>query len=418
MGQSYAKEALTVIRLDVIGTRQSAERAAAESLKRLMEEFWIGIEEDPDSDVRILVDINCPGQRVEDIDIVVLAVFAKPREIIIPALDDGTELGRFLLGSLCAVIEVKGHRRDSVKFDGDRLCVRYDDDWHDATRQSGQQAPSLVHHLERRGVTPPYVYKFIWLRNVSQEEMAQGRSANNPLPHNLLFSDSSMGSLLTSVWIQWQAKHPNTQVLYGDKLLIGSDRHTRTPADLNGISQTLTGQKMTLLPARATSVVRAEYRSHPGRLHSNASKNQHSRGRTGLSFVSLVRSSPVLLFLTLVIVGSSLIGIQRLLAWIRPAVQTSRQSSLELAPFEGKYKCYRKSETYVLTIGREGDRLYAGSVKGRIELLPVHGNEFRGAQDLGGSRGTFAFNRNAKGKVVSLTINGGAGQKSVCQPLE
>lgn len=117
-----------MIRLDVIGSAQLDERAAAESLQGLMREFWPGIEQDPDSDVRILVDVNCPGQAVEDLDIVVLAVFATPRELIVPALDNGSEVGRFLLGSLCAVIEVKSHGRDSVKLEGDRLCVRYGDE--------------------------------------------------------------------------------------------------------------------------------------------------------------------------------------------------------------------------------------------------------------------------------------------------
>jgi len=114
-----------VIRLDIIGSGQSDERAAAESLRDIIRKFWVGIEEDRDSDVRILVDVNCPGQTVEDIDIVVLAVFAKPPEIMIPARDNGPEIGRFLLGSFCAVIEVKTHQRDSVELRGDVLRVKY-----------------------------------------------------------------------------------------------------------------------------------------------------------------------------------------------------------------------------------------------------------------------------------------------------
>ncbi|MEA2205545.1 MAG: hypothetical protein QOE77_2321 [Blastocatellia bacterium] len=407
-----------MIRLHVIGKAQSDERAAAESLYALMSEFWVGIEQDPDSDVRILVDVNCPGQAVQDLDIVVLAVFAKPPEIMIPDRDKGSELGRFLLGNLCAVIEVKSHRREGVKLDGDRLCVRYGDDWHDATRQNAQQAASLKRHLEQRNLIPPYVYNFIWLRNVTGEEMAQGRSANNPLPHNLLFSDSSMGNLLTSIWTDWHAKHPNTRVLYGDQLLISSDRHTRAQADFDGISQTLTSREMTLLPVRATSVSQTGYRGDAGRVRSNASRTQYSRRRGRPSFLRLVRSLPGLLILALVVVGSSLIGFQRLVGWIRPpAVQTSQQGSADFAAFEGKYKCQSKGESYNLTINRDGDRLHASSVKGHIALIPVSKNEFRGGSNVGGFN-SFSFSRNVLGKVVSLTSSGNDGQKILCQRID
>jgi hypothetical protein len=411
-----------VIRLDVKGSGQTDEREAAESLQRLMREFWVGIDQDRDSDVRILVDVNCSGQRVKDIDIVVLAVFANPPKLKVPARENGLELGRFLLGSLCAVIEVKSHPPDAIKMHGDSLCVKYRDDWHDATRQNGQQVHSLVRHLEHRGVSAPYVYNFIWLRNVARGELAQGRSENNPLPHNLLFKDSGIGNLLTSVWTDWQARHPNTLLLYDDELLIDSDRHTNAPTDFNAISRALTGQEMSLLPARASSVAYADrrgigYRRNVGSLP-NSSTDHYSQRRRRDSLTRFVKSLPALLFLLLVLVGGSLIGIQRLLAWIRPVVETPRPASAEFAAFEGKYKCQRKSESYVLTISRESDRLYASSAKGRVELLPVSKNEFRGSQELGGSRSTFAFNRNAKGKVMSLTINGNAGQKSVCQPLD
>ena len=411
-----------MIRLDVIGSGRSDEREAAEALQHLMREFWVGIDQDPDSDVRILVDVNCSGQRVKDIDIVVLAVFANPPKLKVPARENGLELGRFLLGSLCAVIEVKGHRPDAIKMHGDSLCVRYRDDWHDATRQNGQQVHSLVRHLENRGVSAPYVYNFIWLRNVVRGELAQGRSENNPLPHNLLFKDSGIGNLLTSVWTDWQARHPQTLLLYDDELIIDSDRHTNAPTDFNAISRALTGQEMSLLPARASSIAYADrrglgYRRNAGSLP-NSSTDHYARRRGRDSLTRFVKSLPALLFLLLVLVGGSLIGIQRLLAWIRPAFETSRPASAEFAAFEGRYKCQRRSENYVLTITSESDRLYASSVKGRIELLPVSKNEFRGSQDLGGFGGGFVFRRGAKGQVVGVTSSGDDGQQMICHRID
>jgi len=227
-----------------------------------------------------------------------------------------------------------------------------------------------------------------------------------------------MGNLLTSIWIDWQAKHPNTLVLYGDKLLIGSDRHTRAPADFNGISQTLSSKEMTLLPARATSVVQARrertgYRRDDP-FSSNAPVNHYSRPYSRLSLVRLVRSLPGLLFLTFVAIGSFLIGFQRLVDWIQPAVQTSRKSSAEFGAFEGKYRCQRKSESYILTIKREGERLYASSGKERSELIRVSKNEFRGNSGSGMFKGTFVFSRNATGMIVSVTSSGNDGLSVVC----
>ena len=402
----------------IVGVGGRGEREAAESLKRLILDFWPTLETDVDSDVRILVNVNCTGQKVEDLDLVVLAVFSNPPELKIPALDGSTILDTFLLGSLCAVIEVKTHRRDSVDLSGDVLNVKYKGDWHDATYQNRQQMHALIRYLEHRGLTAPHVYKFIWLRNVTRQELAHGRLADSPLPHNLLCSDSTWGNLLTSLWTDWRAKYPNTELLHNDKLFISSDRPNVALVDFNSVSRVLCGEEMTVQPARASHVVHSPRQTIGSRTVDPSrpfvtERNSYARRRNGISLWKFVRSVPAFLALVLVVGLGSAITMKRLSDWTRgPALQ--QRTPLNFAAFPGRYKCQRKSERYTITVTSGSDRLYASSDRGSVELLPVGENEFRAPVGIQELRGKFIFSRNSKGRIVSLTHIPEGGPRLLC----
>ncbi len=69
---------------------------------------------------------------------------------------------------------------------GTTLAVKYDTGWSDATTQSEEQKYSLIDFFNDRLGYTPYVYNFIWLCNLNQNNIKQltNSSVNNYLPND------------------------------------------------------------------------------------------------------------------------------------------------------------------------------------------------------------------------------------------
>src|SRR5229473_371441 len=78
-GRHRVEKSTIVLRLIKLGA--PAENAAADALKDLILRSWPDAETDPHCDIRIITGIYLTGQRVDDLDIVLFAVFHRPREI-------------------------------------------------------------------------------------------------------------------------------------------------------------------------------------------------------------------------------------------------------------------------------------------------------------------------------------------------
>lgn len=79
--------------------------------------------------VTLITGVQCYGQRVVDLDLVVLVNLNHTYGITTPT---GQHLS---VRSLCLTIDVKNHPPEWVRFDGNRVSVKYraQDHWHDAT---------------------------------------------------------------------------------------------------------------------------------------------------------------------------------------------------------------------------------------------------------------------------------------------
>lgn len=155
----------------VLGPEGTREHDAALALKELIVRSWPAMRDDPTHDVRIVAGAKCHGQRVRDVDILVLASFGPGLEFT-PFLPFTLGGGRLLqpkavtVESLCLVIEVKDHPPDAVRFVGTAVEVRYQQRWHNASEQNDAQMYSVKAYLEQHGIRPPRITPLLWLRNV------------------------------------------------------------------------------------------------------------------------------------------------------------------------------------------------------------------------------------------------------------
>src|SRR5688572_26218390 len=116
-----------------------------------------------DSDqVTIIAGAKCHGQPVRDLDIVVLANF-DPQLSYQPVLSFANPLrpGQpetpplAKIESVCAVIEIKDHSADAVRFFGSTAEVKYQSHWHNVTEQSDKQIYALRNYLLIKGLPTP-----------------------------------------------------------------------------------------------------------------------------------------------------------------------------------------------------------------------------------------------------------------------
>lgn len=117
--------------IEVLGSREGTEREVAERLAASARRLWPDLADDRHDRLLFHVGVHLPGTDVQELDLVVLAHFRTPRSFPLP---DGRE---GLVRSLFAVVEVKGHRRADIRFEGTRVLVRYTsggvESWQDAT---------------------------------------------------------------------------------------------------------------------------------------------------------------------------------------------------------------------------------------------------------------------------------------------
>jgi len=400
----------------IVGAGGGSETQAAQSLKTLILDYWPWVESDSQCDIRLIVGTNCVGQHVEDIDLVLLGVFAKPVEI--PLHDRvGLPVGSFLIGGICAVIEIKEHGRDSIALQGDSLLVRYRDQWKNATEQNRKQLHALANVLESRGVTRPFIQKFVWLTNVDQQELLGDRGA--ALPY-LLFRDSSWRRVLTAIWSYWRTKHPNAQGFGDGSYFISADISSQSPADFDGIARVLTSEGLPLKPATFEDHW-PESQPFVKLNHSPERFSKRSDRRGQLSFRTMARVAPALVIAGLIATVGLIAGLNGFSRWltITPSSRSSSNTNTKfLNAFAGSYGCTRKSALDVVTVSAAADHLNISSGSGGAELWPLAGNEFRSVNATTGFKGKVVFAKGANGRVLNLAIFSDQGQKVVCPITE
>jgi hypothetical protein len=207
--------------LHIFGPENTAERNAANDLAQVFSAGWPWLESSVDSDVYILSNVQCHGQNPRDLDLVVLANLPKQpsfqlRFELPHAASSGGTAPIARVGSLCVVVEVKGHDPSGVQFQGTSVSVAYNGvsglrEWKSATNQSESQKYSLKNYLEVHTGCSPWVANLIWLREVDGKEVPRGR-------HNILPTRFTLNGFLN-----WVAES-TSMVRVGNDYLLTANR--------------------------------------------------------------------------------------------------------------------------------------------------------------------------------------------------
>lgn len=157
-------------------TKESPEKQAAEQLAQSFKSEFDLNHKQAQGEVLILSNLTLYGQKVKDIDILIVG-FLNNLKLKINCKSKNlsgeitkTSLKEIDVKSFCYVIELKDHSIERIQMNGPNLQVKYKDGWHDATDQSKNQKDSLFSYFYDNLGFKPWVYNFIWLRNVNQSE--------------------------------------------------------------------------------------------------------------------------------------------------------------------------------------------------------------------------------------------------------
>lgn len=182
--------------IHLFGADGTQEYEAALDLRQRILESWPEIENHPLNRITIMAGVQCHGQKVRDIDLILLGHFEDgiAFEPLFPFQHgaDQEHPAVVTLDSLCAVIEVKGHSGSGIRFIGKTVEVTYGRHWHDATHQNEQQKYSFLNYLKAHHIRPPRITSLIWLRNIPNTSLP-------PRPHNILGGNATWEMFVSAI---------------------------------------------------------------------------------------------------------------------------------------------------------------------------------------------------------------------------
>ena len=172
------------MRIIVHNSDATEEGVAASDLEAMIRVHLTSITDSKHQDLRLslIPNVQCYGERTQDIDLVLLMVDKRTGQTFCSMNQPGK--AQRSVRSLCLTIEVKSHPLEGVTFEGNKCFVRYHDHLHNVTSQSESQKYSLRRYIQRNlgSKEAPWVINLIWLRNVPKEQLPSAT-------HNLLGSD-------------------------------------------------------------------------------------------------------------------------------------------------------------------------------------------------------------------------------------
>ncbi|NJL06494.1 MAG: DEAD/DEAH box helicase family protein [Chloroflexaceae bacterium] len=209
--------------ITLYGHDTSDEYRHALRLRDLILQHWPHADTAPASacEIAIIAGAKCYGQRVVDIDLVLLINNADWRSYTTPA-PSGTPGDSVYVHSLCLVIEIKQHQPEQVRFEGNRVAVtyRHEHQTHDVSAQSHKQKFALIDYIKGNGLAAPFVTNLIWLSNVPSDYLPTST-------HNIISS--------TDTWTDWLLRVQHNQKPwrnrysqpYGNQIRAGKQEITR-----------------------------------------------------------------------------------------------------------------------------------------------------------------------------------------------
>lgn len=151
---------------DVSG--DTREEEAVETLRSSLEQEF-NLYPAASGEIALLTNVTFGGGSVGELDIVLLCDLNN----VCFDLDDPEEhtLKQIHVQRLCYVIEVKDHDHNGVEIRDNGFSVKYDGVWHPVSSQSRKQRFDFKRYLNNYLGYSPYIYNFIWFREITGSEL-------------------------------------------------------------------------------------------------------------------------------------------------------------------------------------------------------------------------------------------------------
>jgi hypothetical protein len=171
--------------IEIIGDAGTPEHDAALQIRDSFIRIWPGIDTTPDTDddIKIISRAKLSGQKVSDVDVVVVALITGRRYIVSKSNakdSDGKSLtgAKVRVKSFVAAIEVKDHDAKGVEISAGGVSVKYGGVLKSATDQNEDQRYSLLGYLQDAARGSPWVHRCVILRGI--EELPRERGVTQP----------------------------------------------------------------------------------------------------------------------------------------------------------------------------------------------------------------------------------------------
>lgn len=184
--------------INILGVSEGKEYEAAIHLRKLILAVWPELAQSAEDHIKIFVGLKLYGYRIEDIDVVVVGHFSKPRSFDVefkfyPRDGDAFIPRHAAVKNIILVIEAKSHDPNGVRFDDKVASVRYGRGkrsvWESATEKNRHQMFEFKRYLADHGVKRVYVQDLIYFSGL--------RESNFPVrPHNCFGVDASFERIL------------------------------------------------------------------------------------------------------------------------------------------------------------------------------------------------------------------------------
>ncbi len=182
----------------ITGVTEGGEHAAAKRLERRMLDLWPDLAQSQDDVVRIFVGLKMHGQKIEDLDLVVIGSFAEPRPFDVefkfyPREGEPFQPRSARVRNFALVIEVKSHDATGVRFENTIASVRYvrngRETWENVTEKNRSQMFEFKRWLDRFGLDNVHVRNLVLFTGLRERDLPRR-------PHNCIASDTSFERLL------------------------------------------------------------------------------------------------------------------------------------------------------------------------------------------------------------------------------
>jgi hypothetical protein len=184
--------------IEILGVKQGKEFEAGAHLRKQLLAVWPDLAQSVDDHVKIFVSLKLYGYRIEDIDLVVIGHFAKPRLFDVeykfyPREGEPFIPRRAAVKNFILVIEAKSHDATGVRFEDKIASVRYwrgeHAVWEPVTEKNRQQMFEFKRYLAEHGAVRVYVQDLIYFSGLREDDLPKR-------PNNCFGADASFERIL------------------------------------------------------------------------------------------------------------------------------------------------------------------------------------------------------------------------------